>query len=125
MKHTKLRDNFRYNKHPFIVYFLSYLIRFVITFAAVLNELLGGLIIFVLACVTLLIYKYCSLYNHRYYTKKCLVLSSYLLKDIVYSYPILNYRPTMIGIEPTLGIGASKEVELFVLLSPVGTYYSR
>ena len=37
----------------------------------------------------------------------------------------LNYRPTMIGTEPTLGIGASKEVELFVLLSPVGTYYSR
>ena len=36
-----------------------------------------------------------------------------------------NYRPTMIGTEPTLGIGASKEVELFVLLSPVGTYYSR
>jgi len=36
----------------------------------------------------------------------------------------LYIRPTMIGTEPTLGIGASKEVELFVLLSPVGTYYS-
>ena len=31
----------------------------------------------------------------------------------------------MIGTEPTLGIAASKEVELFVILSPVGTYYSR
>ena len=36
----------------------------------------------------------------------------------------LYIRPTMIGIEPTLGINASDEVELFVILSPVGPYFS-
>ena len=30
----------------------------------------------------------------------------------------------MIGIEPTLGINASNEVELFVILSPCGPYFS-
>jgi len=36
----------------------------------------------------------------------------------------LYIRPTMIGIEPTLGIGPSSEAELFVILSPVGPYFS-
>lgn len=36
----------------------------------------------------------------------------------------LYIRPTMIGIEPTLGLAPSLEVELFVILSPVGPYYS-
>merc|ERR1712008_228896 len=36
----------------------------------------------------------------------------------------LYIRPTMIGTEPTLGIGPSSEVELFVILSPVGPYFS-
>ena len=37
------------------------------------------------------------------------------------AFPI---RPTMIGTEPTLGIGPASEVELFVILSPVGPYFS-
>jgi len=36
----------------------------------------------------------------------------------------LYIRPTMIGTEPTLGVTASAETKLFVLLSPVGPYYS-
>merc|ERR1711988_384854 len=36
----------------------------------------------------------------------------------------LYIRPTMIGIEPTLGLAPSSDVELFVILSPVGPYYS-
>jgi len=36
----------------------------------------------------------------------------------------LYIRPTMIGTEPTLGIGPASEVELFVILSPVGPYFS-
>ena len=35
-----------------------------------------------------------------------------------------SIRPTMIGTEPTLGIGPASEVELFVILSPVGPYFS-
>ena len=30
----------------------------------------------------------------------------------------------MIGIDPSLGVGASNEVELYVILSPVGPYFS-
>jgi len=36
----------------------------------------------------------------------------------------LYLRPTMIGIEPTLGVAPALEAELFVILSPVGPYYS-
>lgn len=36
----------------------------------------------------------------------------------------LYIRPTMIGTEPTLKVANSKEVLLFVLLSPVGPYFS-
>ena len=36
----------------------------------------------------------------------------------------LYIRPTMIGTEPTLGVGAANEVELFVTLSPVGPYFA-
>ena len=36
----------------------------------------------------------------------------------------LYLRPTMIGIEPTLGVAPAAEAELFVILSPVGPYYS-
>jgi len=36
----------------------------------------------------------------------------------------LYIRPTMIGTEPTLGVTASAECKLFVLLSPVGPYYA-
>jgi len=36
----------------------------------------------------------------------------------------LYIRPTMIGTEPTLGVGAANEVELFVILSPVGPYFA-
>ena len=36
----------------------------------------------------------------------------------------LYIRPTMIGIEPTLGVSPATEVELFVILSPVGPYFS-
>lgn len=33
-------------------------------------------------------------------------------------------RPTMIATEPVLGVGKSNNAKLFVLLSPVGAYYS-
>ena len=36
----------------------------------------------------------------------------------------LYVRPTMIGTEPTLGVGAANEVLLFVILSPVGPYFA-
>lgn len=36
----------------------------------------------------------------------------------------LYIRPTMIGIEPTLGVSPASEAELFVILSPVGPYFS-
>merc|ERR1712240_498774 len=36
----------------------------------------------------------------------------------------LYIRPTMIGTEATLGVAPSSEAKLFVLLSPVGPYYS-
>jgi len=36
----------------------------------------------------------------------------------------LYIRPTMIGTEATLGVGAANEVELFVILSPVGPYFA-
>jgi len=36
----------------------------------------------------------------------------------------LYIRPTMIGVEPTLGVAPSNQATLFVLLSPVGPYFS-
>jgi branched-subunit amino acid aminotransferase/4-amino-4-deoxychorismate lyase len=36
----------------------------------------------------------------------------------------LYIRPTMIGTEPTLGVAPSDQARLFVLLCPVGPYYS-
>ena len=36
----------------------------------------------------------------------------------------LYIRPTMIGTEPTLGVAPAGEARLFVLLCPVGPYYS-
>jgi len=36
----------------------------------------------------------------------------------------LYIRPTMIGTEGTLGLGPSEEATLFVILSPVGSYFS-
>jgi len=36
----------------------------------------------------------------------------------------LYIRPTMIGLEPTLGVAPAEEARLFVLLCPVGPYYS-
>ena len=36
----------------------------------------------------------------------------------------LYIRPTMIGTESTLGMAPSTEAELFVILSPVGPYFS-
>ena len=36
----------------------------------------------------------------------------------------LYIRPTIIGTEPTLGVGAANEVLLFVILSPVGPYFA-
>jgi len=36
----------------------------------------------------------------------------------------LYIRPTMIGTDPTLGVAPSTEAKLFVLLCPVGPYYS-
>jgi len=36
----------------------------------------------------------------------------------------LYIRPTMIGVEPTLGVAPATEAEMFVILSPVGPYYS-
>jgi len=36
----------------------------------------------------------------------------------------LYIRPTMIGTEPTLGVAPSNQATLFVLLSPVGPYFS-
>ena len=36
----------------------------------------------------------------------------------------LYIRPTMIGTEPTLGVAPSNEAKLFVILCPVGPYYS-
>lgn len=39
------------------------------------------------------------------------------------AFPSLYIRPTMIGIEPTLGVAAAKQSLLFVILSPVGGYF--
>ncbi|PKI85364.1 branched-chain-amino-acid transaminase [Malassezia vespertilionis] len=36
----------------------------------------------------------------------------------------LYIRPTLIGTQPTLGVSANEEALLFVILSPVGPYYS-
>ena len=36
----------------------------------------------------------------------------------------LYIRPTMIGTEGTLGLGPSDKATLFVILSPVGSYFS-
>jgi len=36
----------------------------------------------------------------------------------------LYIRPTMIGVEPTLGVAPANQALLFVLLSPVGPYFS-
>ena len=36
----------------------------------------------------------------------------------------LYIRPTMIGLEPTLGVAPAEEARLFVLLCPVGPYYA-
>lgn len=36
----------------------------------------------------------------------------------------LYIRPTMIGMEPTLGVAPAEEARLFVLLCPVGPYYA-
>jgi len=36
----------------------------------------------------------------------------------------LYIRPSLIGTEPTLGLGSANECRLFVLLTPVGSYYS-
>jgi branched-chain amino acid aminotransferase len=36
----------------------------------------------------------------------------------------LYIRPTMIGTEPTLGVAPSGLAEIFVILSPVGPYFS-
>ena len=36
----------------------------------------------------------------------------------------LYIRPTMIGTEATLGVAPAHEAELFVILSPVGPYFS-
>jgi len=37
----------------------------------------------------------------------------------------LYIRPTLIGIEPFLGVRPSREVLFYIILSPVGTYYSK
>ena len=55
--------------------------------------------------------------SHKYYTSTILI---YLPPYV----PISNRRPSMIATEPTLGIHASAEVELFVILSPCGPYFS-
>ena len=34
-----------------------------------------------------------------------------------------HFRPTMIGTEPTLGLGPANQATLFVILSPVGSYF--
>lgn len=36
----------------------------------------------------------------------------------------LYIRPTLIGTEPALGVSAANEVELFVILGPVGPYFA-
>lgn len=36
----------------------------------------------------------------------------------------LYLRPTLIGTEPSLGVGATSEALLYVIMSPVGPYYS-
>jgi branched-subunit amino acid aminotransferase/4-amino-4-deoxychorismate lyase len=36
----------------------------------------------------------------------------------------LYIRPTLIGTEPALGVSASSEAELYVVLCPVGPYFS-
>ena len=35
----------------------------------------------------------------------------------------LYIRPAMIGTEPTLGLGPANQATLFVILSPVGSYF--
>ena len=37
----------------------------------------------------------------------------------------LYIRPTLIGTEPTLGLGPANQATLFVILSPVGSYFGR
>ena len=36
----------------------------------------------------------------------------------------LIFKCVFVGTEPTLGVGAANEVELFVILSPVGPYFA-
>lgn len=40
------------------------------------------------------------------------------------SFPSLYIRPTMIGIEPTLGVASAKQSLLFIILSPVSGYFA-
>lgn len=40
------------------------------------------------------------------------------------NYQSLYVRPTMIGIEPTLGVASAKHSMLFIILSPVSGYFS-
>ena len=46
-------------------------------------------------------------------------------KDWVPNVPnsSLYIRPTLIGTEPTLGLGPANQATLFVILSPVGSYF--
>uniref|UniRef100_A0A224YP55 branched-chain-amino-acid transaminase n=1 Tax=Rhipicephalus zambeziensis TaxID=60191 RepID=A0A224YP55_9ACAR len=56
---------------------------------------------------------------------KCLSKLVSIEKEWVPKYPMssLYIRPTLIGIEPTLGVARSNEALFFVILSPVGPYF--
>nr|XP_050039540.1 branched-chain-amino-acid aminotransferase, cytosolic-like [Dermacentor andersoni] len=56
---------------------------------------------------------------------KCLSRLVSIEKEWVPNYPMssLYIRPTLIGIEPTLGVARSNEALFFVILSPVGPYF--
>uniref|UniRef100_A0A2R5L7H6 Branched-chain-amino-acid aminotransferase n=2 Tax=Ornithodoros turicata TaxID=34597 RepID=A0A2R5L7H6_9ACAR len=56
----------------------------------------------------------------------CLLKLVSIEKEWVPKYPMssLYVRPTLMGVEPTLGVSRSNEVILFVITGPVGPYYS-
>lgn len=56
---------------------------------------------------------------------KCMSKLVSIEKEWVPKYPMsaLYIRPTLIGVEPTLGVARSNQALLFVILSPVGPYF--
>ena len=58
---------------------------------------------------------------HFLYCSRLIVLDKKWVPQVPNSS--LYIRPTMIGTEPTLGLGPANQAKLFVILSPVGAYF--